>query len=194
MLDRIMGVITLKAPVYREIADDQTATTQAGIIVVVVALITGFVSGLVQVGSDGVVHTSLIGAVLGAVVGVGLSLLSWVVASWVLSAVSGAMGGKTNTSEMLRVTGYVQIFSLVSILNLAVLASSALACLTGLMGLVVGILALIGYLIGVREAAEFTTGKAIVAALVAAVINFLITVVVGGTILGALALAMAATS
>lgn len=194
MLDRIMGVITLKAPVYREIADDQTATTQAGIIVVVVSLITGFISGLVQVGSDGVVHTSLIGAVLGAVVGVGLSLLSWVVASWVLSAVSGAMGGKTNTSEMLRVTGYVQIFSLVSILNLAVLISSALACLTGLMGLVVGILALIGYLIGVREAAEFTTGKAIVAALIAAVINFLITVVVGGTILGALALAMAATS
>lgn len=194
MLDRIMGVITLKAATYREIADDTTATSQAAIIVVVVSLITGFISGLVQVSSDGVVQTSVIGGVLGAVVGVCLSLLSWFVASWILAAVSGAMGGKTNTSEMLRVTGYVQIFSLVALLNLAVLVTPVLGCLTGIMGLIVGVLSLIGYVIGVREAAEFSTGNAIVAALVAAVVGFIINAVIGGLILGALALTMAAAS
>jgi hypothetical protein len=44
MMNRIMGVLTLKAPVYREIADDPAATNQALILVIVVALIGG-VSG-----------------------------------------------------------------------------------------------------------------------------------------------------
>jgi Yip1 domain len=190
MLDRIMGVITLKSATYRSIADDQTATTQAAMIVIIVSLISGFFSGLVRVTADGVVQTSVVGGVTGAIVGVLLGLLSWVVASWVLSAVASAMGGKTNTGEMMRVTGFVQVFGLVSILNILVLVSPALGCITGLMGLVVAILSLIGYVIGVREAAEFDTTKAIIAAIVAAIANFLITVVVAGVILTAVAGAM----
>jgi len=189
MLDRIMGVLTLKSPVYRQIADDTTATGQAATIVVVVAIIQGLVSGLIQLQPDGTYTTSLVGALISAVITVILALLAWALSAWVLSAVSGALGGKTNTSEMLRVTGYVQIFNLVSVLTLLVLVSPALACITGLMNFVIAILSLIGYIIGVREAAEFTTGKAIVAAIVAALVNLVI-LAIGGAIVGGIILAM----
>lgn len=174
MLDRIMGVITLKAPVYRQIADDTSATGQAATIVVIVALITGLFNGLVHIGADGSTSPSLIGALLGAVVYVILGLIAWAVSAWILSTVAGMLGGKTDTGEMLRVTGYVEVFNLVSILNVVVLFSAALSCITGILSLVVAILGIIGYVIGVREAAEFSTGRAIVAAIVAGLIEFFI--------------------
>ena len=193
-MDRIMGVITLKAPVYKQIAEDAAATTMAAIIVVVAMLIKGFFGGLVSVDANtGVASVSVVGAIVGAIIGVILGLIAWVVSAWVLQLVAGWFGGKTNTSEMLRVTGYVEVFSLVAVLNVLALGGTALACVTGLVGFVVGILKLIGYLIGVREAAEFSTGNAVITAIIAAIINFLIVAVVGGAItlavLGTLGLA-----
>jgi hypothetical protein len=68
-----------------------------------------------------------------------------------------------------------------------------LACIVGPISFVVAILRLIGYIIGVREAAEFTTVNAIITAIIAAIINFIILVVIGGavafTVLVALGLA-----
>jgi hypothetical protein len=174
MLDRIMGVITLKPSVYRQIADDTSATGQAATIVVIVAVITGLFNGLVRVAPDGSTSPSLIGALLGAVVTVILALIAWGVSAWILATVAGMLGGKTDTSEMLRVTGYVEVFNLVSILNVVILFSAALSCVTSILGLVVAILGIIGFVIGVREAAEFSTGRAIVAAIVAGLIEFFI--------------------
>ncbi len=195
LMDRIMGVITLKAPVYRQIADDPTATTQAAIIVVVVTLISGFFSGLVQVNPQtGASSASIIGAILGAIVAVIFGLIGWAFAAWVLAFVAKSFfQGKTNTMEMMRVTGYVQVFGLVSILSVLALVSTALACVAGLVGFVVAILRLIGYVIGVREAAEFSTTNAIITAIIAAVVQFIIVTVIGGAILGAVLLAMGAS-
>jgi hypothetical protein len=184
MLERIMGVITLKAPIYRQIADDQTATPQALLIVVVALLVSGFFGHLVSV-TTGTSQVSLLGAIAGAIGGLIIGLVAWVFTSWVLSFVAGLLNGKTNLSEMLRVTGYVHVFDLVSVLNIALLISTALGCVTALVSLVVFILSLIGYVIGVREAAEFSTGNAIITAIIAAIVNFLIVVVIGGAVIGA---------
>ena len=185
MLDRIMGVITLKSPIYRQIADDQTATSQAAIIVVIAMLVRGFFSGLFKAGTDGTFTVSVVGAIIGAIVILILGLVGWWVAAWVLSFVAGMFGGKTNTGEMLRVTGYVQVFSLVAVLNILALISPALLCIVGLIGLIVFVLSIIGYVIGVREAAEFSTGNAVITAIIAAVVNFIIVGVIGGVIVGA---------
>lgn len=189
MLDRIMGVITLKSAVYREIAEDPNATGQAATIVVVVALIQGLINGLVRVSADGTVTTSLLGALIGAIITLLLGLVAWGISSWILATVATMLGGKTDTGEMLRVTGFVDVFNLVSILNLLVLASSALACITGLLGLVIGILAIVGYVIGVREAGEFSTGRAVVAAIVAALVEVII-FAVAGVIVGGILVAL----
>ncbi len=189
MLDRIMGVITLKAAAYREIADDKSATGQAAIIVVVARLIGGFFQGLIQVNPQtGAMAASVVGAVVAAIVAIIVGLIGWVVAAWILAFVAKALGGKTDTSEMLRVTGYVEVFSLVGVLAVLGLVTPALLCIVGIIGLVAAILRLIGYVIGVREAAEFSTVNAIITAIIAAVINFIIVAVIGGLLFGFLAL------
>jgi Yip1 domain len=182
MFNRIMGVITLNASAYREIADDTTATNQALIIVIVVALIRGFFSGLVRLNGSGGFSASLGGAIGGMLAGVLIGLLAWVVAAWVLSFVAGWFGGKTNTGEMLRVTGYVQVFGLVTVLSVLILIAPILGCLSWLISLAIAILSLVGFVIGVREAAEFGTGNAIITAIIAAIVNFLIYLVVGGVL------------
>ena len=183
MLDRIMGVITLKAPVYRQIAEDKTATMQAAMVLVIVTLISGFFGGLVSVNAQtGATAVSIGGAVVGAILGVILALIGWVISSWVLQFVAKMLGGKTDLGEMLRVTGFVEVFSIVGVLNILVLAGTALSCVVGLVGFVAAILKFIGYLIGVREAAEFSTTNAIITAIIAAIVNFIIVVVVGGAI------------
>ena len=187
MLDRIMGVITLKAPVYRQIADDKNDTMNAAIIVVVARLISGFFSGLVSVDSTGGASANIVLAVVSAILTVIVGLIAWVVAAWVLAFVAKAMGGKTDTSEMLRVTGYVEIFSLVGVLAVLGLISPALLCVVGIISLVVGILRLIGYVIGVREAAEFSTTNSIITAVIAAVVNFIIFAVIYGAIFAVVA-------
>jgi hypothetical protein len=192
MFDRIMGVITLKTPVYREIADDKTATGQAATVLIIVTLISSFFTGLVVV-SNGTVHASLGDAIVRAIVGLIIGLIAWVFTAWVLSFVAGLLDGKTNTSEMLRVTGFVQVFSLVNVLTILGLISPALICVTSLVGFVVAILSLVGYIIGVREAAEFTTAKAIITAIVALIVNIIVVLVIGGAIFGLIAAALSLT-
>ncbi len=183
MMDRIMGVITLKAPTYRQIADDVTATGQAAMIVIIVKLIQGFFDGLVQPNPQtGAVSANILAAVATAIITLILGLIGWVVAAWILAFVAKQFGGKTNTNEMLRVTGYVEVFSLVSILSILALITPALLCVVGIIAFIAAILRLIGYIIGVREAAEFSTGNAIITAIIAAIINFIIVVVIGGAI------------
>lgn len=192
-MDRIMGVITLKAPTYRQIAEDANATTPAAIITAVVALISGFFGGAVAFDTTaGTSSFNLTGGIIGAIITVILALIAWFVSAWVLAFVSKWFGGKTNTQEMLRVTGFVNIFGLVGILNVLALITPALGCVTGLVGLVAAILRLIGYVIGVREAAEFSTGNAIITAIIAAIINFLIVAVIGAAVLAAVGVGAAA--
>lgn len=181
-MNRIMGVITLKAPVYRQIAEDAAATQPAGIIVAIVALIAGFSNGLFSS------QANFVSAIIAAIVYVVLALIGWFVGSWLLAFVSKWFGGKTNTQEMLRVTGFVYVFNIVSAILLVAAFLPVLACLAFPIIIVVAILQVIGFVIGVREAAEVSTGKAVLTAIVAWVIIFVITSVIGGTILGAIGL------
>lgn len=183
-MDRIMGVITLKAPVYRQIAEDPAATKTAAIIVAIISIVRGFSEGLVQLDPNtGLFSTDFVRAVIGAVVIGALGMVAWAVGSWILAFVANMLGGKTNTQEMMRVTGYVAIFGIVSILVLLIVLLPVLGCLVGIMSFIVAILSIIGYIIGVREAAEFSTGKAIVAAIIAGIVNLIIVGIFGGALL-----------
>jgi hypothetical protein len=180
MMDRIMGVITLKAPVYRAIADDTTGTSQALIVVIIATIIRGFFDTL---GNTGRVVPAIGGAIAGLIVG----LIAWAVAAWVLAFVAKALNGKTNTMEMLRVTGYVQVFDLIAILNVLSLGGAALRVIVGLISFVVVILHLIGYVIGVREAAEFSTGNAVITAIIAAIVQAVLYAIIFAFIFGIIA-------
>lgn len=168
-MDRIMGVLTLKAPVYRQIAEDQSATTTAAIIVAVVSLISGVV-GAVFLSALGTALPQGSGLTPAGPIGFALQtiatgLVGWFVASWAMAFAGNMLGGKTNTGEMLRVYGFASIFGLVSIIP----------CI----GWLAGILTIIATVIGIREAAEFTTGKAILTGIVGFIVLVVISFVVG---------------
>lgn len=169
-MDRIMGVLTLKAPVYRQIADDQNATTTAGIIVVVVALLQGIL-GAAIIGALGAQLPQAPGLAASlnpitfAIRTIISAILGWLIVSWVFAFVSKTFfGGKTNTGEMLRVFGYTQVFAIIGIIP----------CL----GIIGWILSIIGAIIGIREASEFDTTKAILTG----IIGFVVLIIVGAII------------
>jgi hypothetical protein len=170
MFERLMGIVTFKAPVYREVAEDKSATTTAAIIVVVMAALGGFSANLF----DGEGNIFFVAALTSAVLSIFIQLLNWGVSSWVLAKVAGMFGGKTDTNEMLRITGFVQIFTAVNLIGLLVGISVTLACIVSPLYLVAFVLVIIGNLIGVREAAEFSTGNAIVTSIIAGIVSSII--------------------
>lgn len=103
LLDRIIGVFKLDANTFEEIEADRTATTQAALVVAIVAIVGG-----------------IIGAGLGTLVGGGnflptfLSILINAFASWIVWSVvtyfvgTTLFGGQATLDEMLRVIGFAQ--------------------------------------------------------------------------------------
>jgi hypothetical protein len=183
-MDRIMGVLTLRVPTYREIADDPNATRPAGMIVALVALLTGFVAGLVRPdpqNPQALLPVNFVDAFVIAILTVIFALIAWFVSSWVLAFVSRWFGGRTNTNEMLRVTGYVDLFGMVAIVALLALVSQIFVLIVGIITVIASILRMIGYIVGIREAAEFSTGNAIITAIFAVIVGYLIRV--AGTVL-----------
>jgi hypothetical protein len=163
-----MGVLTLKAPVYKQIADDKSATTTAAIIVVVMSILSGVIgvvlfSAMSSSLPPGTPQPSFIGSLIRSVVG---ALVSWLIGSWVIAFVAGLFGGKTDTGEMLRVFGYTQIFTILGIIPVC-------GTIAGL------ILSIIAAVIGIREAAGFSTGKAVLTGVVAFIALFIVAAVLG---------------
>lgn len=169
MLDRIMGVITLKAATYREIADDKTATGQAAVIVIVMAIISAVIGAILLVAlapslPAGTAAASPLAFAIRTVVN---AIISWLIGGWVIAFVSTKFfGGKTDTGEMLRVFGFAQVFQIIGVIP----------CLGTIVALV---LSLIAAVIGIREASEFDTTKAILTAVVAFVILLIVGAIIG---------------
>lgn len=187
MLKRVIGVLTFNSAKYREIAEDKSATIQAGIIVTIALLIQGFFAGFIEVDRQTNAVRADIALGIGEAFAVLISgFIAWIITAWVLVFVAKLLGGKTNTGKMLRVTGYVEIFEIVTFLSLLALAIPALVFVVEIVVIIVAFLELFGYVIGVKEAAELSTRKAFIAAIVAAVINFPIVVFIAGFILRAL--------
>lgn len=176
-MDRLMGVLTLKSPVYKQIAEDKSATTTAGIIVVVVSLIAGvlsavFLSSFASSLPAGTPVPSFLGSVVRSLLS---AILGWLVGSWVIAFIAKMLGGKTDTGEMLRVFGFTQIFGLLAIVPIC--------------GAIVGlVLSIIAAVIGIREAAEFSTGKAILTGVIA-LIALLIVASIVSVIMAAIGIA-----
>ncbi len=170
MMSRLMGIITFKAPVYKEVAEDKTATTTALIIVAVVSVLTGLILGLL---TGNFVYELIVNVVT--------QLVLWVVSAWVLAFVAKQFfKGDTDTSEMLRVTGYTNVFRILGIIPV-------------IGGLIGGILQAVANIIGVREAAGFDTTKALLTAIIAWIIGFIIAAIITA-IFGAIFFAAAAVT
>lgn len=163
MVERIMRAIRLDSTVFREIAEDQNAMSEAAIIVVIVAILSAFGRAI----GSGNFFLSLI-----------ITLLTAILVNWILWAVltyfvgTAFFRGRTDIPEMMRVLGYANAPNLLGIFGF-------IPCVGWIIVLIGAILAFIAGFLAVREAMEFDTGSAIVTVLISWLISIIISFGIG---------------
>jgi hypothetical protein len=166
VVDRIMRALRLDTLVFREIAEDQNAMTEAAIIVVAVTLLSAIGSAI---------GNAIDGASAGSVIGgFFFDWLAWgILVGWVGWAVvtyfvgTALFQGRTDIPEMMRVLGYASAPRLLGIFGI-------IPCLGWIAALAGAFLSLLAGVVAIREAMEFDTGKAVITVL----ISWLVTLVV----------------
>ena len=132
MINRIMGVFRLDSQTFEDIEHDSSATTQAAIIVAIVALLQGIGTGTGTAIAGGNFFLSFISTIVWAFVG-------WFLWAGVTYFVGTTFfGGRATIAEMLRVIGFAQ----------APLLLGIIPCVGTVIG---GIWALIAGFIAVRQ-------------------------------------------
>lgn len=164
MLDRMKGAAMLNVDTYEEVEADTTATGQAAGVVIVAAVASAI--GAAGSGSSGMV-VGLVGAVLG-----------WLVWSGVTYVIGDKLFGGTATwGELLRTLGFAQAPGVLSILGI-------LPGLGGLIRFAVAIWILIAGIIAIRQALDFSTGKAVLTAVIGWLVLLIPAMILGGMVAG----------
>jgi hypothetical protein len=162
MIDRIVRAIRLDWTVFREIAEDENAMTQAAIIVVVVTFLSAVGSGIAS--------ASFVAFIVSWLTSILVGWILWAIITYFVG--TALFKGETSIAEMLRVLGYAMAPNLLGLF-------SFIPCVGWLIALAGGLLALIAGILAIREAMDFDTGNAIVTVLISWVVSFAITFGVG---------------
>lgn len=155
MIDRIIGVFKLDAETFEQIEHDESATTQAVMVVLAVSLL-GAVGGLI--GGDGI--KGVINAIISAFIG------------WLLwSAVTYFVGtsffeGKADLGEMLRVVGFAY----------APMVLSIIPCFGWIIGLLWTLAALV---VAIRQGLDVDTTQAVIVGVIGFVLVVILNIIVG---------------
>ena len=146
MVDRMIGAARLDVDTYEEVEWDYSATGQAAIVVTIVAIASA-------IGGAGAGGVGIIGGVLSAVVG----WLLWAGIAYLIG--DKLFGGTATWGELLRTIGFAQAPGVLLILAI-------IPVLGWIVQFVVGIWLLVAGIIAIRQALDFSTGKAILTAIV----------------------------
>ncbi len=175
MVDRIMRAIRLDFTVFREIAEDQAAMTEAAIIVAIVSLMSAIGTFIGSLITDAGFGSALLGFFYTWLIsGILLNWIFWAVLTYFVGTT--LFQGRTDIPEMMRVLGYANAPNLLGIFGF-------IPCVGWLIALVGWILSLIAGVIAIREAMEFDSGKAIITVVISWVIQLVIALILG-SILG----------
>lgn len=145
IVDRMKGAAMLDIATYEEVEHDEEATGQAAVVVLIVAICTAI--GAVWRGGP-----SIIAGPISAILG----WLLWSAVTYLIGA--KLLGGIATWGELLRTIGFAQspgvlmIFGIVPILG-------------GVVRAIVMIWLLIAGVVAIRQALDFSTGKAVITAL-----------------------------
>jgi hypothetical protein len=171
MFDRIIRAVRLDPTLYREVAEDQNAMTEAAIIVVVVTFLAAIGSAvglLIAKATAGQAILSFLNTWL--ISGILIGWLGWAVLTYFVGTM--LFKGKTDIPEMMRVLGFASAPRLLGIFSI-------IPCLGSIAALAGWILSLIAGVIAIREAMEFDTGKAIITVVISWVIALVISLIIG---------------
>jgi len=143
--DRMVGAARLDIDTYEEVEADTTATGQAAVVVTI-----GAIASAIGASRGGA------GGIIGALVA---SLIGWVLWAGVTYFIGTRMlGGTATWGELLRTLGFAQSPKVLAVLALV-------PGLGWIVGLVLSIWLLTAGIVAIRQALDFSTGKAVVTAL-----------------------------
>jgi len=153
LINRMIRAAKLEADLYEEVEADSTATSQALIAVIVVSLATGIGTGIA-----GITTMGAPGFFLGLVTGLAASLVGWLAWAYIAYILGTRIfkGPQTSATwgELLRTIGFahspgvLRIFSFIPVIG-------------GIIAFGASIWFLIASVIAVRQALDFSTGRAI---------------------------------
>jgi hypothetical protein len=186
IVNRMMRAARLEVPLYEEVEADLTATNQALLVVVMVAIASGL-GAAIGAGLGGATAGVLVGRLISGLLS---ALIGWAVWSYVVYFVGTRFFGGTATyGELLRTLGFAESPSVLLIF-------SFIPVLGGILSLVVGIWTIVSSFIATRQALDIDNTKTFFTILIGAVALLIVfgiitaifaTVFAVGTLFGAAA-------
>lgn len=181
MLDRMIRAAKLDTSLYEEVEKDVTATNQALLVVVIASVCAGVGAAIA-----GHVTGGLSGLVFGLVVGAISALVGWFVWSFITYFIGTRLlrGPQTQATygELLRCIGFSASPRVLAILIFVPIVG-------GIISLLASIWSLVAMVVAVRQALDFSTGRAIATCVVGFIVLLIFSVLVGVLTGGLLALA-----
>lgn len=160
IVDRMRGAALLDVNTYEEVEHDRSATGQAAIVVVIVAVCAGIGS----IGRGGI----------GIVFGLVMAIVGWLLWSGVTMLVGTKLfGGTADWGELLRTLGFAQSPGVLALLGIIPFLGVPILFVVAIWQLVAGIIA-------IRQALDFSTGKAVLTAIIGWLVVVVTTAVLGG--------------
>jgi hypothetical protein len=169
MFQRILGVFKLDVNTFEEIEHDQSATSQAALVVILIGIISGIGSGIFA----GTRQGSFFGSFIGTLVSMLVGWVIWSVVSWFVG--TRFFNGQADVSEMLRVIGFAYSPQILGIIP----------CIGGIVG---AIWSLIAGFIAVRQGLDLDNTKTFFTVLIGFILYVIVYAILGLFMGGATAL------
>jgi hypothetical protein len=145
LVQRMLGAATLNIDTYEEVEHDTTATAQAAAVVVLVAMASSV--GAARTGGASFIFLPM------------LQIVGWLIWAGVTYLIGDKLlGGTATWGELLRTLGFAQSPGMLYVL-------AVLPGIGGWVRFVVGLWVLVAGIIAIRQALDFSTGKAILTAI-----------------------------
>lgn len=160
IVDRMRGAAMLDVATYEEVEHDNDATGQAAVVVIIVAICTAL--GAIWRGGP-----SIIAGPISAILG----WLLWSAVTYLIG--DKLLGGTATWGELLRTIGFAQAPGVLMIFGI-------IPILGGLVRAVVAIWLLFTGVVAIRQALDFSTGKAILTALLGWIVMVALAFLTGG--------------
>ncbi len=173
LLERMKRAARADVNLYEEVEADTSATSQAATVVAIVAVCTGIGTAISIALSRDPNAGSPIVALLGGLIA---AFLGWVAWSYITYFVGTSLfKGTATPGEMLRTIGFAQSPQVLNILAFVPFVG-------GVISLVVGLWSLYLVVVAIRQALDFTTGKAIGTAIIGFVVFLVIAAIISAII------------
>jgi hypothetical protein len=183
LVNRIIGAFTFRKGVYAEVEKDTAFTTTAWILVAVVAFLN-------QLGSGA--SADLANWLLGAIVGTVFAILGFAVGALVINWVGRTVfNADVSFDELVRTLGLAYVWNVIGVFGVLAAISEALSCLLAPVMVIAVLLMIVAWFVAAKEALDLEWVQTIVTVLLGWLALVVITVVIGGLVLGAFGLGAA---